>query len=209
MDLFFAPLACSMATRIALYEADGETGFVQVDTREKRLEDGSNFLAVNPLGQVPVLRTDDGRLLTENSAILQFVARRYPAAGLLGREEDLSWLQQWLSFVSTELHKAVYAALLDPKAPPAAKEAARDRAASRFDVLERHLASREYLLEGFTVADAYLATVLNWSRYAGLDLGRWPALNAYLERMQARPSVARALREEGALYAAEQQKRAA
>lgn len=209
MDLYFAPLACSMATRIALYEAGGTAGFVQVDTRQKRLSDGADYRDINPLGQVPVIRTEDGRLLTENTAILQYVARLHPSAGLLGSAAELPWLQQWLSFVSTELHKAVFTALLNPSSSGEAKSVARDLASNRFAILDRHLAGREYLLSGFTVADAYLATVLNWCRYAQLDLSRWPSVKAYHGRMLARPSVARAVEEEGALYAEEQATRAA
>jgi glutathione S-transferase len=209
MNVYFAPLACSMATRIALYEAGGDASFVQVHGKAKRLPDGTDFRDLNPLGLVPVIRTEEGPLLRENVAILQYVARRHPAAMLLGRDDELPWLQQWLSFVSTELHKGVFSTLFDPSASAEAKEAAHRRAASRFDVLEHHLAGRAFLTESFTVADAYLATVLNWCRAAAIDLGRWPALTAYFERMRARPSIQRAMREEGDLYAAEQAKQAA
>jgi glutathione S-transferase len=209
MDLYFAPLACSMATRIALYEAGGTANFIQVDGKTKRLPDGGDFRDVNPLGQVPVIRTEEGPLLTENSAILQYVARRHPEVRLLGREDELPWLQQWVSFVSTEVHKGVFTPLFEPSSTADAKEAALKRAGSRFDVLEAHLAGREYLLGSFTVADAYLTTVLNWCRAVGIDLGRWPAVKAYFARMRARPSIARAMQEEGELYAAEQAKQAA
>jgi glutathione S-transferase len=198
-----------MATRIALYEADAPANFIQVDGKEKRLPDGSDFRAVNPLGQVPVIRTDEGPLLTENSAILQYVARRYPDANLLGRADDLPWLQQWVSFVSTEVHKGVFTSLFDPAVPEATKEAARQVAAKRFDILERHLAGREYLLESFTIADAYLTTVLNWCRAAGLDLKPWPSLMSYFSRMRRRPSIARAMQEETELYMAEHARKAA
>jgi glutathione S-transferase len=209
MDLYYAPLACSMATRIALYEAGRVASFIEVEGKTKRLPEGGDFRDVNPLGQVPVIRTDEGPLLTENSAILQYVARRHPEAKLLGREDELPWLQQWVSFVSTEVHKGVFTTLFDSSSSGDAKEAALRRAASRFDVLERHLTGREYLLDSFTIADAYLATVLNWCRAVSLDLSRWPALASYFTRMRERPSVARAMQEEGALYAAEQARQAA
>ena len=157
MDLYLAPLACSMASRIALYAAGGRARFVQVDTRAKRvLEDGSDFLALNPLGQVPVLRTDEGLLLTENSAILQHIAGRHPAAALMppegfARDE----MRQWLSFVGTELHKAVFTPLLDPAAPEAARAYAREKAGPRLDLLEAHLEGRDWLLQGFGIADAF------------------------------------------------------
>lgn len=210
MELYFAPLACSMASRIALYETGVPATFVQVDTHDKRLvEDGSFFLPINPLGQVPVLRKDDGELMTENAAILQHVARSKPEAGLLGRPDELHRLQSWLSFIGSELHKAVYSPLLGGKAPAAAKDVARGLAPVRFDVVATHLQDRDYLLDGFTIADAYLTTVLNWSQAAGLDLSPWPAILAYRKRVLARPSVARAVEEEYALYRAEQARRAA
>lgn len=210
MDLYFAPLACSMATRIALYEVGGEANFIQADTRTKRLvADGADFLLVNPLGQVPVLRTDTGELITENSAILQLVARAFPEAGLLGAERDLPKLQQWLGFVATELHKTVFTPLLSAKAPPDAKAVAEAAAPARFDLLQRHLDGRDFLLDRFTVADAYLATVLNWTRASGIDLATWPSVKGYHGRMLVRPSVARAMTEERALYAEEQARHAA
>jgi glutathione S-transferase len=218
MDLYFAPLACSMASRIALYESElaaGEdvaaapaTRFLQVDTRAKRLvADGSDYFAVNPMGQVPALRLEGGRgLLTENAAILQHLAERFPAAGLApafgpGRDR----LRQWLSFIGTELHATVFAPLLDRSAPEEAKAYARGKALPRLTRLASHLNGREHLLdEGFSVADAYLATVLNWASAAGIELDRWPILKAWHDRMLTRPSIARALAEERALYAEEQ-----
>ena len=204
MELYFAPLACSMATRIVLDEIGRDATFTEVDTREKRiLAHGGDFLAVNPLGQVPVLRTDDGVLLTENAAILQYVARLAPEAGLLGADRDLPQLQEWLSFIGAELHKGVFTALLSSKSSEETKAAARKTAEPRLAVLDGRLAGREHLLDRFTVADAYLATVLNWSRASALDLGRWPNVTAYHARMLSRPSLARAVRLERGLYAAE------
>lgn len=210
MDLYFAPFACSMATRIAFYEAGTEARYIEVDTRTGRTLAGDDFLSVNPLGQVPVLRTDEGRLLTENAAILQHVAERLPAAGLMpedgpGRDR----LREWLSFVSTELHKSVFTPLLSSRAPEGAKAFARELAGARFDRLSRHLDGRAFLLDRFSVADAYLAVVLNWTRAAGLDPAAWPAVRAWHKAMLGRPSVARAVREERALYEAEQARHAA
>lgn len=212
MQLYFGPLACSMATRIALYEAGaaGDVKFTYVDTRAKRTAEGEDYLAINPMGMVPALRLDSGDIVLENQAILQFVAERYPAAGLApppGRERTR--LQQWLSFVATELHKAVFIPLLMSAAPDGAKAWARQLAPARFAVLERHLAGREFLLDRFTVADAYLTTVLNWGRAAGIDYAEWPAVKDYFGRMLKRPSVAKALAEEFALYQEQQKKRAA
>ncbi len=207
MELYFAPLACSLATRISLYEAGAKsatTRFTQVDTRAKRLADGGDFLAVNPMGQVPVLRTDAGESLTENTAVLQYVAESFPEAklvpeGVLARAR----LREWLGFIGTELHKAVFVPLLDPNAPDAVKSYAREKLALRMAVLEKHLSGREFLLEAFSVADAYLATVLNWTAATAVDLGSWPTVQDYHGRMLKRPSVARAFGEELALYQAE------
>lgn len=205
MDLYFSPLACSMATRIALYEAGADAHFIQVDTKAKRTSEGADFLAVNPLGMVPVIRTDDGVLLTENAAILQFVAERFPAAGLApAGGVERARLQQWLCFIGTELHKYTFVPLLDAKAPEEAKRYARSKVEPRLAYLDDHLAGREFLLDRFSVADAYLTTVLNWGRAMAIDLAAWPSIRDYFGRMRQRPSVARALAEEGQLYAAEQ-----
>jgi glutathione S-transferase len=210
MDLYFAPLACSMATRIAFYEAGATANFRQVDTRSKREADGSNFLAVNPMGQVPVLRTDDGELLTENPVVLQYVADQYPASGLAPQGGMPRYrLQQWLNFITSELHKLVFSPLLDPRGIDGAKSYAHDKVGQRLAYLNTHLTGREFLLDRFTVADAYLVVVLNWTRFAGVDLAQWPAVQSYFERLRERPSVARAMDEELALYKAEQARRAA
>jgi len=200
MQLYFAPLACSMATRIALYEAGADAQYIQRD-RNKRLPDGSDFLQINPLGMVPTLRTDDGELLTENAAILQYVAELFPDARLgvrSGRER--ARLQQWLSFIGTELHKAVFLPLLRPDAPAEAKTYAAGLADARLQIVEKHLGGREFLLDHFTVADAYLFAVLNWSMATPVKFDRFPAIQAYIARLQKRPSVARAVGEELALY---------
>ena len=205
MDLYFAPLACSLATRIALYEAGAQAGFIQVDTHRKQLRDGSDFRHVNALGQVPVLRTDQGWLLTENTAILPYVADQFASAQLAppAGTAERARMQQWLGFVGTELHKAIFVPLLDPSTPADVKTYARDKAALRLGVLQAHLAQREFLLERFSVADAYLFTVLNWAQYSGVDLAGWPEVDAYYRRIAQRPHVARALAEEAALYGEE------
>jgi glutathione S-transferase len=206
MDLYFSPLACSMATRIALYEAGADAQYIQRD-RNKRLPDGSDFYQINPLGMVPTLRTDEGDLLTENGAILQYVAERFPAANLAPNSGiERTRLQQWLSYIGTELHKAVFIPLLDRKAPAEAKAYASELAEARFGVIEKHLAGREFLLDTFSIADAYLTTVLNWTRAVPIDLSRWPAVKAYHARMRKRPSIARAWDEELALYTQEQER---
>ena len=208
MDVYFSPLACSMATRIALYEAGADAHFVEVDTKAKRTRDGADLWAINPLGLVPVIRTDNGEPLTENAAILQYVADRSPAAGLAPPAGmDRSRLQQWLCFIGTELHKALFVPRLDAKAPDAVKSYALEKGERAMAYLNDFLSGRDYLLDRFSVADAYLFTVLNWSTAAAVDLARWPAVKDYYSRMRQRPSIARALGEERALYVEQQGRR--
>lgn len=208
MELYFAPLACSLATRIALYEAGAPARFTQADTRTKKLEDGGDFFAINPMGQVPALRLDDGSILTENTAILQYVAERFPQAHLAPASGvERARLQQWLGFIGTELHKAVFVPLLDDKASEEVKRYSRDKIALRMATLQAHLRGREYVLDTFSIADAYLTTILNWAGATQVDLKQWPEVHEYHQRMLKRPSIARAAGEEFALYKEEQTRR--
>jgi glutathione S-transferase len=201
MQLYFAPLACSLATRIALYEAGVDATFTQVDTAAKRLADGSDYFAIAPMGQVPALRTDDGNLLTENTAVLQYVADAQPRAHLAPTSPlERARLQQWLGFIGTELHKAIFVPLLDRTATDAVKQYARDKVPLRLGVLQNHLVDREFLQDDFSIADAYLTTVLNWAAYTGVDLGAFPAVRDYYQRLIKRPAIAKALTEEVQLY---------
>jgi glutathione S-transferase len=205
MDLYYSPLACSLATRIALYEAGVHANYIEVDGKTKRTSDGSDFREVHPLGLVPTLRTDDGDLLLESAAILQYVASRFPDAELAPHDEcGRARLQQWLSFISTELHKALFVPLLDDEADGGAKLYARSKAASRLELLEEQLGERPYLLERFSVADAYLLTILNWAAATSVDLTPYPNLRAHRRRLLERPAVARAMSEEVALFRQEQ-----
>ena len=192
MDIYFSPLACSLATRTELYEAGAEANYLEVDPKTKVVQkDGSDFRSVNPLGLVPTLRTDDGTVLTENAAILQYVADRFPKAGISAvSAEERSRLHQWLCFIGTELHKALFVPLLDKAAPQDAKTYALTKNLSRLDYLENYLKGREFLLDHFSVADAYLTTVLNWSIATPMiDWTKYPNVMAYLERMKKRPAV--------------------
>lgn len=203
MDLYFAPLACSLATRIALHESAQDARFHEVVLSTKRTRAGEDYLALNPKGQVPALRTAEGRFLTEGAAILQYVADRAPASGLAptaGTFERYE-LQQWLSYIGSEIHKQVFYAIFNPASPPEAKAYARDVALpGKYAFLSSHLEGREFLLgDRFTVADAYLVTTLNWAAPAGADLSHWPVLKAYHARQCQRPAVARAIGEEMAL----------
>ena len=212
MDLYFSPLACSMATRVALYEAGAAANYLEVDPPTKTvLNDGSDFRTVNPIGLVPTLRTDDGVVLTENAAILQYVADRFPQSGLGAADEiERTRLHQWLCFIGTELHKGLFIPVLDRKAPQEVKAYVLEKNLSRLDYLDSYLAGRDFLLDHFSVADAYLVTVINWTMATPpIELVKWPNVKAYYERLRQRPSVARAIAEEFELYKAEQARKKA
>src|ERR1043165_8579270 len=156
MQLYFSPLACSMATRIALYEAAADASYIEVDPKTKLTLNGDDYRKVHSLGLVPALRTEEGELVTENAAVLQYLVRRFPEAKL-GPTEGLPYarLQQWLCFIGTELHKSTFAPLLDREAPAAVKSYTLEKSRARLTYLADHLANREYLLDRFSVADAY------------------------------------------------------
>ncbi len=207
MELYFAPLACSMSSRIALNEAGAAIDLVEVDTRAGRvLATGEDYRAVNPLGYVPVLKLEDGTALTENAAILQYLADLYPQARLAPPPSDRQGrarLQQWLSFIGSELHKGLMTPLLGRETPPEVRVWAVAKYAPRLAYLDEKLKGREFLLDRFSVADAYLVTILNWTRATPeIDLSHYPNVQAYLERMRARPSVVQALVTELALFQA-------
>jgi glutathione S-transferase len=201
MKLYFSPLSCSLAARIALYEAGAEAEFVHVDRATKAMDDGGDYRTIHPLGVVPTLRLEDGELLTELAAILQYLAERFPEAGLApvdlrGRTE----LRKWLSFVGTELHKGTFFPLFDRSASEAVKAYALSKVEPRLSWLADQLEGRDYLLGQFSVADAYLITTLHWCLATPVRLETWPTLKAYLKRGLARPHVARAIAEEKPLY---------
>lgn len=204
MELYFSPLACSLASRVALYEAGVDVTYIQVDPTTKRLPDGADYRETYGLGLVPALRTPDGVLLTENAAVLQYIDTLWHDAPRQPHE-----LRRWLSFIGTELHKGVFAVLFDRRAPTEAKAWALAKAAPRLAHVDAHLRDREYLLDALSVADAYLYTVLNWTQATPVDLTEYPALRAFQARMAARPQVARAFKDELPLYRAEQAARAA
>jgi len=204
MDLYFSPLACSLASRIALYEAGAEARFIEVDPKSKRTPDGVDYREIYPVGLVPLLRLDDGSLLRENAAILQYIAARYPQAELVPADAaERARVQQWLSFIGTELHKGLFIPLFDQKAPEGTRPHVLKKQESRLKYLDNYLGGRDFLLDRFTVADAYLYTVLNWTTATSVDLAPFPAIQQYHRRLQKRPSVAKAFQEELALYKAE------
>jgi glutathione S-transferase len=208
MDFYFAPLACSMATRIALYEFGVKANFIYVDIHTnpsaRLLADGSDYYAINAMGQVPAIRTDSGEMITENPAVLQYIAELYPENGLAPSGGINRYrLQQWLNFISTELHKATFIPLLDRNSPDGAKAFARKKLPLRMDYLSSHLERRDFVLERFSVADCYLVTVLNWAPYATVDLATWPVILNYYDHMRQRPCVARSIADESPIFAEE------
>lgn len=202
MNIYFSPLACSLASRIAIYEAGAEASFHRVDTKAGCTTAGEDYRAINAMGMVPALKTDEGEVLTENPAVLLYIADRHPDAALAPEGFERYRLQQWLSFIGTELHKVVFTPLLSARYGEEAKAQARAAAAERLAYLDAHLDRRPFLLDAFSIADAYLVAVLNWARAVAIDLKAYPAITAYRDRLAKRPSVARAMAEEFALYQA-------
>ena len=195
MKLYYSPGACSLSPHIVLNEAGFSYDSEAVDLKAKKTKSGADFLSVNPKGQVPTLVLDDGKVLTEGPAIVQYLADQRPDAGLVPRPGTFERyrLQEWLNFISTELHKG-FSPLFNPKTPDEYKLIAKERLTARIAYVAQELGEKQYLFgEKFTVADAYLFTVLNWASYVKIDLGAWPALSAYQARVAARPAVQAAL----------------
>ncbi len=199
MKLYYSPGACSLSPHIVAREAGIALDLQKVDLKTKHMEGGGDYGKVNPKGYVPALQLDDGQLLTEGPAIVQYLADRKPEAQLAPRAGTVERykLQEWLNFITSEIHKS-YSPLFNPKAGEEWTKAARDNLGRRFDYVTQQMGSRQHLMgERFTVADAYLFTVLNWSQWTGIDLGRWPALKDYVARIAARPKVQETLKAEG------------
>ena len=199
MKLYFSPGACSLSPHIVLREAGFEFTLEKVNLRNRQTASGVDYTTINPKGYVPALDLGNGELLTEGPAIVQYLAdqapesRLAPPCGTLERAR----VQEWLTFIGTELHKN-FSPLFNPAASADAKEAARANLARRLPIAAKALENRPYLTgETFSVADAYLFTVLTWTGLVGVDLSPWPSLGAYQERVGARPSVQAALEAEG------------
>ena len=204
MKLYYTPGACSLATHIALREAGLPVELAKVDLRAKRLEDGSDFKAVNPKGYVPALLADDGSLRTESAALLQFVADKAPAGALRPERDTPAYYGylEWLTFVSSEMHKG-FGPLFNPAITAEARAATIAKLNDRFALLDKHLADHQFLNgDSFTAADAYLFTVTNWAGLHKLDLTAYPNLVAYRARVAARPAVQEAMGAEGLLKTA-------
>jgi glutathione S-transferase len=199
MKLYFSPGACSLASHIALFEAGLDFTAERVDLRSKQTAGGVDFTTIVSKGYVPALQLNDGTVLTEGPAIMQYVADQAPAAQLAPANGTLERYRviEWLNFISTELHKS-FSPLFRPTSTEDMKEAARTTLRTRLSWLAAHLEGRDYLLGSqFSIADAYLFTVLGWTKHVQFDLSPWPVLSAFTQRVGARPAVQSALRAEG------------
>jgi glutathione S-transferase len=199
VKLFYAPGACSLSPHIVLRESGAQFEAEKVDLAAKRTAAGTDYRAINPKGAVPALQLDDGQVLTEGSAIVQYLADRKPQSGLAPAAGTIERyrLQEWLNYIASEIHKG-FSPLFNAKLANEAKQVFKDNLAPRFDFLSRSLQGKDYLMaSGFTVADAYLFTILRWTKRFAIDLGKWPVLTAYVERVAARPAVQAALKAEG------------
>ena len=198
MKLYFSPGACSLASHIVLKELGLPFEAVQVDFRTKKTKAGADFNAINPKGYVPALELDGGAVLTEGTAVLQYLADLKPAAGLAPPASSFERyrLQEWLGYINSEIHKN-FGPLFNPSSTDAAKEGAKAMLARRLPIVEKALEGKDYLMGSFSVADAYLFTVLSWAGKTGVDLTPFPALAPYLARVGARPAVKAARADEG------------
>lgn len=195
MKLYYAPGACSLSPHIALLEAGLAHTIEKVDLKAGRTESGADFATINPKGQVPVLQLDDGSVLTEGPAIVQYIADQVPAGQLAPAygTPDRYRLMEWLNFTTSELHKS-FSPLFNPSFPDEGKAILRTRLGERFDWIGAQLGAKPYLMgERFTVADGYLFTLLGWCKWVGIDLARWPVLTAYVQRVADRPAVQAAM----------------
>jgi len=184
MKLYFAPGACSLSPHIVLRESGAKFELEQVNNQEKKTKSGADYWGINPKGQVPVLEFDNGERLTEGPVVVQWIADR---------------VQEWLNFITSELHKS-FGPIFRPTTPDAYKTISRENLSKRFDWLDKQLAGKQYLMgDKFSVADAYLFTVLRWTARINMDLAKWPNLKAYVDRVAARPKVQEALKAEGLL----------
>jgi glutathione S-transferase len=195
MKLYYSPGACSLSPHIVLREAGLAFELERVDLKTKTTEHGTDFRSINPKGYVPTLALDDGSVLTEGPAIVQYLAdlvpdtKLAPAAGTMARYR----LIEWLNFISTELHKS-FGPLFNPNAPDEWKTLVVGLLRQRLDFIAKHLETQTYLLgEDFTVADAYLFTVLNWGKWVGIDISEWPRLKTYMDGIAGRQAVRAAL----------------
>ncbi len=199
MKLYYSPGACSMAPHIVATEAGLRVDLVKVDIPGKKTADGGDYWAINPKGYVPALQLDSGEVLTEVGVIIQYLADQKPESGLAAKPGSMERYHQMeaVNFAATEVHKQI-GALFNPKMTPEMKEVQLGTIDRRLTPLDKALAGKQYIMgDKFTVADAYLFTVLGWAAPLKLDLGKWPNIQAFMGRVAARPKVQETLKAEG------------
>jgi glutathione S-transferase len=199
MKLYYSPGACSLASHIALCETGLPFEIDKFIVSTGKTDSGEDFMQVNPKGYVPTIRLDDGSILTEGAAVLQYIADRNPASGLAPSAGTMERyrLQEWLTFIGTEIHKT-FSPLFNKAVSSDVKDRALELLVKRLSYVETHLAKNSYLMgDVFTVADAYLFVVLSWSKNVGFDLAQFPKIKEYLARIAVRPSVHAAMKAEG------------
>jgi glutathione S-transferase len=199
MKLYISPGACSLSPHIVVSEAGLNVELEKVNLAEHKTASGQDYMTINPKGYVPALRLDDGSVLTEGPAIVQYLADQKPGSGLIpaAGSIDRYRVQEWLNFIGTELHKN-FGALFNKATPDAVKETTKANITKRLGYLNDRLAGKQYLMgSNFTVADAYTFTIVNWTNFVGIDLKPYPNLAAYMARVGARPKVLETLKSEG------------
>ena len=198
MKLYYTPGACSISPHIALCEAGIAHQIDKVDLRAKKTESGADYLAINPKGYIPALQLDNGEILVEGVAIVQYIADQKPESGLAPKAGTMERyrLQEWLTFISSELHKA-FSPLFNAAMPEEGKKIFRDRLAQRWAYVDKQLAGKDYLMGNFSVADGYLYNMTRWAKRVEMDLSALPNVTAFIARMEARPKVIEALKAEG------------
>lgn len=199
MKLYFSPGACSLSPHIILHETGAAHETVKVDLKSKATSSGEDYLQVNPKGQVPALQLDDGSVLTEGPAIVQYLADKKPDAKLAPANGTIEryHLQEWLNYLTTEIHKT-FSPLFGPDTPADYKEIAIKKLHKQFTFVDKRLASNAYLTgDAFSIADAYLFTLSNWAKAVHIDLAPYANLIAYRARVGERPAVQAAMKHEG------------
>ena len=199
MKLYYSPGACSLASHIALHETGSPFEIDKFIASTGMTAGGEDFLKVNPKGYVPTIRLDDGSILTEGAAVLQYIADQNPASGLAPTAGTMERyrLQEWLTYIGTEIHKT-FSPLFNKAVSPEIKDRAHELLIKRLGFVENQLADKHYLMgDNFTVADAYLFVVVSWSSHVGFDLARFPQIREYLARVAVRPAVQSAMKAEG------------
>ncbi len=199
MKLYYAPGACSLAPHIVAREAGYQFDVEKVDIPNKKTANGDDYWQINPKGYVPALKLDNGQVLTEVGVIIQYLADQKPESGLAPKAGTMERyrLMEAVNFAATEIHKQI-GALFNPKMTPEMKEVQLGVIERRFNALEKELGNKPYIMgEQFSVADAYLFTVLNWTGMHKIDLAKWPNIKGFVARVAARPKVQETLKAEG------------